>query len=370
MRKKICILQNGLYWGGTDTFVINLCKGLDKDKYDITVVNPISDPSQREQELLAVGAKILHTTPLHGIKGRLKHFWQLYKILRKERFDVFQTNIDLFNGPNLMVAWLARVPKRLCHSHNSLHQKALKGETIPVKLYQSVMRWMCWNFSNRRSGCSELANDFLYKGRDWRNSSYPTIVNNGIDLIKYQSPINRDEYKKQLGLTAKYHIITIGHLNDQKNPLFTAKLLADFLPSREDCDMIWVGDGPLKSEVIKILEEGKVSDRVHFFSKRKDIKELLKCSDVFILPSNFEGLGIVAIEAQASNIPTILSNEIPPLANAGGAVFLPIDNGVKEWSKLINSILSGETILKSDSKLLFDFSIDKMTNQMSEIFES
>ena len=72
---KVCILQNGLARGGTDTFVVNLCKGLDKDKYDLTVVNPCNRPESliREPEVIAAGAKIIHTHPLSGVKGKLKH---------------------------------------------------------------------------------------------------------------------------------------------------------------------------------------------------------------------------------------------------------------------------------------------------------
>ena len=90
--KKVCILQNGLARGGTDTFVVNLCKGLDKEKFDIILVNPSNKPGSmvREQDVLSSGCRILRTSPLNiGIISKIKHFKRLYCILRKEQIDVF-----------------------------------------------------------------------------------------------------------------------------------------------------------------------------------------------------------------------------------------------------------------------------------------
>lgn len=371
MKKKICILQNGLDWGGTDTFVINLCKGLDKSQFDITVVNPSIVKRQREETLLQEGVNIIHTTPPSGIAGSLKHFFQLYKILRKGKFDIFQTNIDLFNGPNLFVAWLARVPMRVCHSHNSLQGRQLReGDTLSVRIYQKLMRWLCWNFSTRRCGCSSEANEFLYKGKDWAKASYPTVIYNGIGLSKFRHPVDKISYKDQTGLVATTNIITIGHLIDQKNPLFIAQFFADFCKVNDECNLIWIGDGVYKNQVLEILKQNKIEDRVHFFSKRDDIPQLLKCSDIFILPSNFEGLGIVAIEAQAAGLPVLLSDKIPHLADCGGAFYLPIDNGTQPWVKAAIELLRKDKTLSADNDRLSNFSKENMVKQMTEIFNS
>ena len=370
-KKKIAILQNGLYWGGTDTFVINLCKGLDKQKFDITVINPSSGEGQRENEILESGAQIINTFPTVGLKGRLLHLWRLYKILRKGKFDVFHTNIDLFNGPNLLVAKLAGVPKRICHSHNAQQSKELReGRTLPVRVYQKTMRWLCWNFSTRKIGCSEYANDFLYKGKSWRSSKFPTIINNGINLNKYNLELNKEDIKNSNGFKAPYHIITIGHLIEQKNPIFIANLFNKICERRDDIDLIWVGEGKLKNKVIKILKEKGNAKRVHFLIKRTDIPELLKFSDIFILPSNFEGLPIVSIEAQAAGIPALLSSTITELANCDGIQYIPIDSGFDEWIKAIDDILKGDLKLETDQEKLKKYSVEYMIYQMEKIFES
>lgn len=370
--KKVCILQNGLARGGTDTFVVNLCRGLDKTKYDITVVNTGARPETRirERDILDLNVKIFHTAPLESLHLKLKHLWKLYKFLRKEKFDVFQTNIDLFNGPNLMVAWLAGVPVRCCHSHNSRqHLELINGKTPAVRLYQGLMRWMCWTFSNRRCGCSRDAMEFLYPGKNWMKQSQPTIIYNGIDLERFRQAIDVEAKKKELGLTAPHHVITVGHIIAQKNPLYTAEIICGLTKVRKDCDFIWVGAGELQDEVNEILKRGNCLDRVKFFSKRKDIPEIMRCADVFILPSSFEGLGIVAIEAQASGLYALLSDKVPQEADCGSAEFISIDSAPSEWVDKISAILDGTQGRSSVGPELNKFSIEYMTSQMSEVFD-
>lgn len=372
--KKVCILQNGLLRGGTDTFVRNLSRGLDKSKYQITIVNPLnaSESVIGEDELIADGISIYHTTPLNSLKNKIMHLRQLYKFLKKEKFDVFQTNIDLFNGPNLLVAKLAGVPVRCCHSHNTLQNKELRlGRTFSVRSYQALMRWLCWNFSNRRCGCSRDAMDFLYKDRKWEDSAYPQIINNGIDLKKFSKKIDVENKKKELNLNPnKKHIVTIGHLIDQKNPLFIAQLFSDLCKKNNDTDLVWIGKGPLKEQVLEILRKGKCVERVHFLENRNDVDEILKCCDIFILPSNFEGLGIVAIEAQAAGLPSLVSDKVPAETDCGAVKYLTINQGTEIWIETIDDIISSKLSLKIDEKKLNEFSIENMVKQMSEVFVS
>lgn len=197
--KKVCILQNSLNYGGTDTFVINLCEGLVKDGYSVTVVLSMDKDviGARLHDLQATGAQLVWTCSLNNTKAKIRHLSLLYKELKKTKYDVFQTNIDLFNGPNMFIAWLAGVPIRECHSHNSQQGKELRsGRKLSVRLYQGIMRWLCWKFSNRRCGCSEDALEFLF-GNKWKmirefelsrmELTYLYIRTNLIEIIKRTS---------------------------------------------------------------------------------------------------------------------------------------------------------------------------------------
>lgn len=369
--KRTCILQNGLAQGGTDTFVVNLCHGIDKQLYKITVVNPSIKPEYiiREPEILKTGAEIIHTYELNSLINIIKHLFKLYQILKNGRFDIFQTNIDLFNGPNLFVAWLARVPIRCCHSHNTMQQKSIvHGMTLSIRLYQSIMKWMCWTFSNRRCGCSEAAMEFLYTGKNWHQYNYPSIIYNGIDIGRFQDNINIDEKRKELGLKAKYHIVTVGRIIPQKNPLFIVESYAELCKMRNDVDFVWVGIGNLEEECRKLLENNGVLDKVHFLGVRSDVNEILHCCNLFYLPSSFEGLGIVLIEAQAAGLACLSSDVVPPEANCGGVHYLSLNAGKKVWALTMSDILDGKYPLKTDENKIKLFSTKHMAEQMMQVF--
>lgn len=371
--KKICILSNGLWRGGTDTFIVNLVKGLDKNKYDITVVLSISDEwlAARESEVINCGAKTYRTFGVtgKGLKGRLKHLSLLYQYLKKEKPDVFQTNLDLFNGPNLLVAWLAGVPIRICHSHNSMQQKeVLMGKKVWISVYQSVMRWMCWRFSNRHAGCSKEAMDFLFLDK-WKKDPRAIVVNNGIEIGSFRSGIDKEKKLKSLGVTAPVNVITVGRISLQKNPEFVARVFIELCNKRDDCDLIWVGIGDMEERVKEILQGEGVLNRVHFLGIREDVNELMQCSDAFLFPSLFEGLGIVAIEAQAASLPALVSDAVPKMADCGGCEFLSLQQTAEEWAEHLNNILNKKTNLKVSEQKLLEYSVDNMIQQMESLFD-
>lgn len=369
--KKVCILQNSLTYGGTDTFVINLCSGLVRDGYLVTVVLSVDETEMlpREEELRATGATIVKTCCLRGIRSKLRHLGLLFKHLRNTKYDIFQTNIDLFNGPQLFVAWLAGVPVRECHSHNSEQSKEVKeGRTIAISCYQALMRWMCWIFSNRRGGCSEEALDFLFGDR-WRKDAFSKVIHNGIDLQTYEKNVDIQGKKSELGLTNKFNICTVGRIDHQKNPLFIVKVMKEVTRIRDDCDLIWIGTGELKESVQREIKREHIGDRIHLLGTRADVPDILKCCDLFFFPSLFEGLGIVLIEAQAAGLNCIVSEAIPPVANCGGCTFISLTESAEFWAEKISDALDGRLSCTIEAKQLTVFDINYMVQEMEALLK-
>lgn len=369
--KKICILQNSLTFGGTDTFVINLCEGLVKDGYNVTVVLSMDEkaPGPRLNDLKATGASIVWTCSLNSTKAKIRHLSLLYKELKKGKYDVFQTNIDLFNGPNMFVSWLAGVPVRECHSHNSQQGRELQvGRKLSVKLYQGIMRRLCWTFSNRRGGCSAIAMDFLF-GDKWKKDFHSKVVHNGIDFSEFRKPFDRSEKKKEIGLKRKYNICTVGRISYQKNPLFIVEVMNELFSMREDCDFVWVGTGNMKDQVHDKIDTYGISNRMHLLGSRSDVPEILRSADMFFLPSFFEGLAIVLIEAQAAGLPCVTATTTTPESNCGSLIYLPLEESASFWAEKLNNVLDGKMELNVDPIKLDEYSIDHMIKEMEALFE-
>lgn len=369
-KKKICILQNGLKYGGTDTFIMNLSCGINHEKYDVDLVIAGNDEDILRRDFIEqYDGKIFRTCSLKGTPNYIKHLRKLYTVLKSEKYDVFQSNIDLSNGLNMFVAWLAGVPVRVCHSHNSQQGRELReGRSLRVRMYQRLMRWLCWQFSNRRCGCSELAMDFLFQNK-WRSDENSKVVHNGIELENYQQLLDIKKKKSELVLTNKYNIVTVGRIEFQKNPEFIVEIFNELCKLRDDCDLVWIGTGDMQEQVKNKLHEYNIADRTHFLGVRSDVNEILQICDLFLLPSRFEGLGIVLIEAQAAGISCVASDKVPYEANCGGCYYVELDKTAVDWAMKISDILEGKLVLSVNEKLLNEYSIEHMIKEMEEVFE-
>ena len=371
IKPKVCIYTPGLGSGGIETFVVNLIKGIDKEKYDIHLVMSIdeeSGPQFREDEVNIENIKIYRTCDLNGINKKIIHCVKLYKILKNNEIEIFHSNIDLFNGINLFIARLAGVKIRICHSHVSQSPYELRnGKSLIFSIYKKIMRKMCWKFSNRRCGCSELAMDYAYENR-WKNDGNSVVIYNGIDINKFRNKIDISKKKKELGITNKYNIVTVGRLSEEKNPQFIIEIMNEICKQRDDIDLIWVGTGNLKEIINKSILEFKLEERIHMLGIRKDVNEILQCSDVFLLPSKFEGLSFVLIEAQATEIPCIASDVIPNKVNCGGVLRCSLNENSSFWANKIINLIDNEIMLQVEEEKIRKYDIGYMIDQIDKIY--
>ena len=229
------------------------------------------------------------------------------------------------------------------------------------------MRWLCWRFSTKRCGCSELAMDFLFTNH-WRNDLNSRVVHNGIDLNEYTIDFDKNEKKKSLGVKNKFNIVTVGRMAFQKNPMFIVEIINELYKIRDDCDFIWVGSGDMEKEVKKKIDEYKIQEKMHLLGLRTDVSEILRISDLFLLPSWFEGLAIVLIEAQAAKLPCVISDTISEESDCGGCLYTSLQKPASYWAKLISDILDKKIDLSVNEQLLQRYDINNMVKEMEEVF--
>ena len=124
----------------------------------------------------------------------------------------------------------------------------------------------------------------------------------------------------------KFVVGHVGRLHPQKNHDFLIDVFAELKKSKPDAELILVGTGPLEEKVKSKVAEKGLSDCVHFLGNRKDMNRIYQAMDVFVFPSLFEGLGIVAIEAQAAGVPIVCS-DITPIYRK-----LLLSDGAEKWA--------------------------------------
>jgi glycosyltransferase involved in cell wall biosynthesis len=139
-----------------------------------------------------------------------------------------------------------------------------------------------------------------YRGRN------VVVVPNGVDVERYPAAVDRDALRAELGIEPTEHVMTmVGTFKRQKGHRFLVEAAATVVGTHPELRLLLVGDGQLRDEIERRVEEAGLADRVRFLGSRRDVPELLAASDSFVLPSLWEGLPIALIEAMASALPIV-----------------------------------------------------------------
>lgn len=214
-----------------------------------------------------------------------------------------------------------------------------------------------------RFACSEAAGRFLY-GEKMMKAGKVFIMHNAIDCEKFRfRPEVRERLRKEMGLEGKFVIGHVGRFERQKNHKFLIEVFAEVKKQMPESILLLVGQGSLESKIRSMVVEEKVEKNVFYLGQRDDVADLLQTIDLFLLPSRFEGLGIVLFEAQTSGIHCIVSTYVPKESSLGNVMYLPLKNAMFFW---VNGVLNNFKNINNDflsRSIVSDNAIQKMNEK-------
>lgn len=255
-----------------------------------------------------------------------KNFFQ------KNRFDIVHSHFNQIDGIVFPIARKNGVKKCISHSHNT--------KLSDNKLKAIRNRLMCWNiYSNADicAACSVAAGNALF-GRRFENSAKKIIIHNAIECDKFSfSNSKREKIRNEFGINQNTILLgNIGSFKPQKNQLFLLDVFYELKKYNATCyKLLLVGDGEKREELEKKVNELKLQGDVIFTGVRKDVASILSAIDLFVLPSLYEGLPVIGIEAQASGVDCIFSDTITKETDLIGINYLSLDLGAEGWAKNI-----------------------------------
>ena len=169
-----------------------------------------------------------------------------------------------------------------------------------------------------------------------------SVIRNGIDFDRFKNiPVSKKEKRKELNIPEDAYVIgQVGRFTYQKNPEFTVSVFHELLKKNKNAYLLLIGRGKQEAELRKQIEDLGVKDHVRLMVSRDDIPELLKTMDVFILPSRFEGFGIVLIEAQVAGLPCVVSDNVPEqVYQTANITKLSLQDPYEKWADaLLNPV--------------------------------
>lgn len=184
--------------------------------------------------------------------------------------------------------------------------------------------------------CSELAGRWLF-GKKTYNAGKVVLLNNAIELEKF-SYNEKIRNKKRKELKIKKNQIVIGHIGrfvTQKNHTFLIDIFNEIYKENNNTVLLLVGQGPLVEEIKEKVNQLRLTDHVQFLGQRNDANELYQAFDIFILPSLYEGLPVVGVEAQSAGLLCIFSSDMTKETKVLRSTRFISLSSPEEWSNII-----------------------------------
>lgn len=356
--KRILYITGQWANGGIEKVITSYCKHIDKQKFQIDIFTFEKEESIYTKEVEKFGVKVLcPINPIHG--GYLLH--NLKRI--KAFLDVALTKYDIIHyHTSFAIAYLHcyllkrknRKIKVILHSHGDNVNAPFK---ILKVVFNRVVQNLLSNVPDYCLACSENAGKWLFSKKVIKSNRYVTLMN-AIEVDDYRYNIeNRNEYRELWGVANEIIIGTVGRIEYQKNPYFILDIIKKLSNKKVKFKFVWVGTGADRKDIIEKSKALNL-DNIIFIEYTDRVSKLLSAFDLFLLPSRYEGLGLVLIEAQISGLLCIISDSIPKEVD--------ITNNIKKLS-IKSSDIWCDTI--SEYVNTYNFSCDRTCPQ-KELIES
>jgi glycosyltransferase EpsF len=332
---KILHVLRSFEIGGIETWLSGLVKLADRKAYKFEFL--LTDGHQGCLENAISEAEL----PIHRIEigeSTLNWMLRLRRFLRDEsEFDAVHSHFHLGSGVVLAAARLANVPLRFAHLHTITSNQASRlgdGEKVEMSSRKLIM-----SCATHFIGASDLAL-VSFLGPDWSTRLNARKVLYGIDVDAfYAARANRKRVRSKLGIAEGTLVIgNVGRFVPFKNQKFLLPIYQCLVKRDVPAYLLMIGDGPTRPE-IEAQAKKLSSGSIRFLGERTDIPDLLSAMDVFVFPSWTEGLGIVALEAQAAGLPVVASNTLPDEVDVvpGAVMRLSLNNPPSTWASEVQT---------------------------------
>lgn len=323
MKNVLVVLPNLRICNGVASYIMNYFRNIDhsKIKMDFVVLRDI--PSPYYEIIKKNGGTVFVMPSPKNMKVYCKKIKEIYTA---GKYDIIHCNVVNSSVPYLYYAKKQGIKTRILHSH------ATKSAEVKWKeIRNNLITPMALKNANVFFACSKMAGDYLFKDRPY------TVINNALDLDCFKIDLKkREQIRSEMNLEDKFVIGTVGRVAYQKNPFFALDVFKKVLTENPDTVYLWIGSGPLDDKAKDYAKEIGIDSNMKFLGNREDVRDLYQAMDVFFLPSLYEGLPVVGIEAQACGLPIVLADTITKeMKITDNVQYISLDAPKEQWVKAL-----------------------------------
>ena len=353
--------------GGIETFLMNLYRNIDREIIQFDFLVHTEEEGDYDSEIREYGGNIYSVSSRSA--GLLKNRKELDSFFQKHKeFNIIHQHVSSLSYIEpLKIANKHGVKIRIIHSHNSQQTGSIIHQVLHRINKRSIKTIATDYFS-----CSKLAAQWMYPNR-LINDNKIRLFNNGIEQeqFKYNSEI-RQKIRRELNLDDNFVVGHIGRFHPQKNHEFLIDVFYSILKLKNKSKLLLVGDGFLRNSIQNKVRALGLEDKVIFTGVRSDISELLQAMDIFLLPSLYEGLPVVLVEAQASGLKCYTAAEVvTDEVNITGLVqHISLNEPSDFWAETIINNYSSERINTSERIKTAGYDIRQGVEVLQKWYES
>lgn len=315
--------------GGVESVVMNYYRHIDRSRIQFDFICDRDSTNIPYEEIKKLGGNVILVSPYQKV---FKYHRELKKVLKEGQYQIVHSHINTLSVFSLCAAKRAGVPVRIAHSHSTTNKREKKKDFL-----KQILRPFSKIFATDYMCCSELAGRWLFGDKEYNKGSV-NLLNNAINLsqFKYNKLVQKQK-RRELKISDKTLVIGhIGRFVEQKNHSFLIDIFYEIQKKESDSLLLLAGKGPLLDEVRKKVIQLGMKDRVIFLGQRDDVRELYQVYDAFVLPSLYEGLPVVGVEAQATGNLCFFSDGMTKESKIlNTTTFIPLNSNAEEWSKVI-----------------------------------
>lgn len=335
MQKEIRVLQlfgEPFANGGQESFIMNMYRHIDREKVQFDFFTPFELVNQAmRDEIVSLGGRVYYAGLPFGADNNNNFRKAVSSFFKEHKGEYNIVHIHSGSTYALMIgSKIARqsgVKRVVVHSHCGGFAN-LKYHVIKFISNHSLLTYPTDYFA-----CSHLAARWKFPTLIIKKKKY-TVIKNAVDVSRFcfNSDI-RDKYRKEFGFENNLVVGHAGRFAIQKNHSFLIDIFATLSSREPSARLVLVGTGELQDEIIKKVNTLGIADKVKFLNIRHDVPELMNMFDVFLLPSFFEGLPVVGVEAQATGLPVVTSTGVTPeLPIEDLSTYIPLSDSPDRWA--------------------------------------
>lgn len=344
---KVLIIAAKMDVGGIENQLMHLLRNADRSRFRIDFTTTMDDPYYKA-EIESLGSKCIRIPAPHE-RFYIPYCKALYRIMKEEQYDIVHSHELFHSGMVLRIAKAAGVPQRFVHAHNWSDAAGANAKTSLVRrMYNRLMQREILACGTHFAACSTYAGRFLYGEKMLEKPNYH-LVYNSVDTSKFIRNYDITETGEFCG-DGWINVLQVGRFSDVKNQLFTAEIARELKQRGQRIRILCAGNNgnEYETRVRGAIEQYGLHEHMLLLGVRDDIDVLMRKSKAFLLPSVYEGMPLVMIEAQAAGLSCVTADTYSHEVDfgLGNVSWLSLNQSASEWADAVEYATTQERLPK------------------------